>query len=117
MSDKATARLVSITFRGGVQLPLVGPRENERYGVDEVNALKGWTISIRGAAVFLVSPRGWVHKGHPLTDSREQHVFELPRSDVKLHWASDDALTAIDKQVQRYDSPEFGLKPTEEKAA
>ncbi len=110
-----TTRLVSVQFK--VQVPLLGIRDMDRCGVDEENALKGWTISVRGAAVFLVSPPGWVRRGLPLTVAKEQHVFELPRADVKLHWASDDAQTAIDKQVQRYDSPEFGLKPSEEKAA
>ncbi len=108
-------RLVAVQFK--VQVVPVGIREGDRCGVDEENTLRGWTLSVRGAAVFLVSPRGWTRKGLPLCESKEQHVLELPRADVKLHWASDDALTAIDKQVQRYDAPEFGLKPSEEKAA
>lgn len=68
----------------------------------------GWTFSIRGGAVFLVSPRGWVRtldNQAPLWNKEgPRQIFEIPRTECRLIWEADD-MAAIDKAMQRYDTP------------
>lgn len=50
--------------------------------------LRGWTIAVRGPAVFLISPKGWEPgKAFAVLDrTGDQVAFELARSDCKLVW-------------------------------
>lgn len=60
--------------------------------------VRGWTVEVRGPAVFLRSPRGW-EPGKPfatLDPKGPQTVYEVPRAECLLVWS--DA-TAVDLDV------------------
>lgn len=70
---------------------------------DPPHVLRGWKISVRGAAVFLISPAGWRKPGDVLVNldpKGERRVFEIPRSDCVLQWEGDGAVDGLTK----YDS-------------
>ena len=64
----------------------------------------GWSISIRGPAVFLVSPPGWAPGVAPdlRREGGEVHAFEIARSACTLEWVDAE----LDK-VQKFDAPPF----------
>lgn len=70
----------------------------------------GWSVSIRGAAVFLVSPRGWV-RGVTSANLRNPkdpaRAFEIARVNCQLVWEGDDIAASIDKSIQRHDTGPF----------
>lgn len=66
----------------------------------------GWSVSIRGPAVFVVGPPGWT-RGGPTTNRRSKGgprlAFEFARTQCVEAWEiADDA--ELDK-IQKYDSP------------
>lgn len=68
--------------------------------------LDGWGLRVRGAVVFLVSPRGWKqgkHKNECDTKGPVTVIGPIPMAHVTLEWEGDDA-DAVDK-LQRYDLP------------
>lgn len=74
----------------------------------------GWTVRIRGAAMFLCSPPGW-DRNKPSSQweaTGKSRVFEVPRAKVSLEWECDD-FTALEKAVQRYDSEPMVRKVAE----
>lgn len=68
--------------------------------------LDGWGLRVRGAVVFLVSPRGWKqgkHKNECDVKGPVTVIGPIPMAHVTLEWEGDDA-DAVDK-LQRYDLP------------
>lgn len=93
-----------------VVLPLGPPMHS--MGVVTCDApdarIEGWSLEIRGAAAFLVSPRGWKQGTtfRELTGKGELTVVgPLPMQHVTCAWAGDDA-NIVDK-LQRFTSPPF----------
>lgn len=82
--------------------------------------IEGWSLAIRGAAAFLVSPRGWKQgtSFRELTGKGEiVFVGPIPMTHVTCAWAGDDG-EQVDK-VQRFTSPPFArtaVAAPEEKA-
>lgn len=74
--------------------------------VDAPNAaVEGWSLKIRGGAVFFVSPPGW-RQGMPLTQlpgKGRVRIIEVPRQHVTFVFEADDD-SIIDK-LQRFDVP------------
>lgn len=69
---------------------------------DRPNAnLLGWSVRVRGLAVFLVSPPGWA-PGVPLPNRKPDGPRRQfgPLSGVVLEWEGDDA----PESMQKYDS-------------
>lgn len=75
--------------------------------VDRPDArLEGWGLAVRGAAVFLISPRGWqLSAARPLWNSSGPvtAIGPIPMAHVTLVWEGDDA-SIVDK-LQRFDLP------------
>lgn len=100
------ARLVSFRcavgqLPGGINLNQVVNTANPPGPLD------GWSIRIRGASVFLITPRGWTRdrssgSRHAFDGKAPCKVFELPRQEFTFEWECDD-MDAVDK-MQRYDS-------------
>ena len=71
-------------------------------------ALEGWSMSFRGAAAFLTSPRGWSH-GKPLREcdgkGKVRVIGPIPLVNLLCEWEGDDS-GLIDK-LQRFDTPVF----------
>lgn len=96
-----------------VTLTLTCPPLNGLYNVTTINCaepdarIRGWRALIRGPAVFLVSPRGWkLSTPEQLFDPHgPRRVYEIPRADCVMSWATDDDL-AVDK-LQKFDSEPF----------
>lgn len=66
--------------------------------------LLGWKLSLRGPAVYLVSPPGWAPnklRAHERDPKGPHLVIEVPRTDVVLYWEGDASVDALAK----YDSP------------
>lgn len=102
-----------VRFRVTAQYPGEGPSWHNLNVVDATNpppALVGWSILVRGAAVFFVSPRGWT-QGAPGNGKGDARIIEIPRSDVMLVWAHEDALAAVNG-VQRIDIGPLERKST-----
>jgi hypothetical protein len=98
-------KLVSLTVPS---LPILGSLGNI-VCADPNFKVRGFRVAIRGPAVFLVSPPGWV-VGHPLAsfDAKgPRRVIEVPRSECVLQFECDD-LESIDK-LQRFDAPPMGV--------
>jgi hypothetical protein len=87
--------------------------------VDEPNEhMIGWSIAVRGAAVFFVSPPGWT-QSRPTKDPNgigERRILEFDRREVKFVWVGQDA-SAVDK-LQRFDVGPMTRKalPSDERA-
>ena len=102
-APNATTRLLK--FRVKCDPIGVGPTWHNLSLVDLANvppALDGWTIRVRGGAVFFVSPKAWAVQGgadKPAAD--EETLIEFARSEVRFVWRSSDA-TACDK-LSRFD--------------
>lgn len=108
-------RLIAITFAehvpglGNLTRQIccepTGPVQDQLgTGPDGKQCRLGWTVSIRGNAVFVISPAGW-SRDKPASQWRAdgpRRVFEVPRSKVTLEWDIDDA-KALDKDVARWD--------------
>lgn len=103
-------RLTAITFLTDTPK---GLGSTQRIEVDRpFGTVVGWTISVRGPAVFLVSPPGWKSDVSPALRNHAgpRTVFEIPRSDCHLEWsfsAEDDALAGLEK-LARHDSELLG---------
>jgi len=76
----------------------------------------GWSASIRGPAVFLVSPPGW-ERGQQ--EAQRKHdgprkVIEVPRAECHLEWSIglDEEMSAIGEKLGRHDSSMF-VSPTD----
>ena len=67
--------------------------------------LKGFTVKVRGKAVFLVSPRGWERDltEHQRKPDGPRRTFG-PIDGVHLQWEGDDV-----DAVLKYDSPPMGV--------
>ena len=67
--------------------------------------LEGWSVLIRGAAVFFASPRGWKQglSIRELNGKGPVTMIEVPRQHVSFVWECDDP-SIVDK-LQRFDSP------------
>lgn len=104
VEEPRPARLVAITLPA-----LVGHNmRGGRIQTADPQAFVGWTISLRGGAVFLVSPRGWTreHQSVPHVWNKDgpRQIFSVPRAECREEWAADD-MKAIDQVMQRYDTP------------
>jgi hypothetical protein len=93
----------------------------EAFGVVKTdvphNKLEGWTLSLRGAAMFLVSPAGWAqHKAaNEWPKNGPRTICEIPRAACSIAWeASEPAL--IDK-LTRHDQLLERAAPTQEAEA
>jgi hypothetical protein len=103
-------RLTAITFLSDTPK---GLGSTQRIEVDRpFGTVEGWIISVRGPAVFLISPPGW--KTDVQAPMRKHDgprtVFEVPRSDCHLEWnftAEDDTLAGLEK-LARHDSELLG---------
>lgn len=113
--EPAAVRLLSITFPampGG--LGHLGP-------VDSANPparlTGGWSVSIRGGAVFLVSPKGWIigKTIHEWDRDGARTIFEVARPACALTWSADDQ-GAIDK-LTRHDQVLERPAPARDEAA
>ena len=99
-------RLTAITFLA--ETPK-GLGSTQRLEVDRpFGAAGGWTISVRGPAVFLVTPPGWQHglAEQLRKPSGPRTVYEVPRAGVHLDWEigpDEDALNVLEK-LARHDS-------------
>lgn len=101
--DPRPARLVAITLPSMID----GIGRGSRVHIADPQSFTGWTFSIRGAAVFLQSPRGWTREHHNVPHvwkkDGERQFFEVPRVECRMQWAADD-MKAIDAAMQRYDT-------------
>ena len=103
-------RLTAIVFLS--EAPM-GLGSTQRIEVDRPHGgAVGWTIGVRGPAIFLVSPAGWVQgQAEALRDpAGPRKVFEIPRSDCHLEWRfanDEDALAGLEK-LARHDSDLLG---------
>ena len=102
-------KLNSITLPS---LPILGSLGNVVCS-DPGHKVRGWRVQVRGPAVFLVSPQGWV-AGVPLATLKPgpRRVYELPRAACVMQWDTDD-VDAIDK-LQRFDGPPMGVEETDQ---
>jgi hypothetical protein len=87
--------------------------------VDEPNEhMIGWSIAVRGAAVFFVSPPGWTQSKQTRdpNGTGERRILEFDRREVKFVWVGQDA-SAVDK-LQRMDVGPMTRKalPSDERA-
>lgn len=74
--------------------------------------LVGWSIAIRGAAAFFISPPGWAIGAHPnsLSGKGKVQVFgPVPLTHMTCVWEGDDA-SALDR-LQRVDVPPMKMRP------
>lgn len=72
--------------------------------------LDGWGLAIRGAAAFLLSPKGWVHGGaRSPGKGAVTAIGPIPLAHVTLVWEVDDPAN-VDK-LQRYDLPPMTRAP------
>lgn len=70
--------------------------------------LVGWSLAIRGAAVFLVGPPGWTPARATshisgLDKSGPRPIFEIPRTHCTFYWESSDP--SLIEKLQRFDVP------------
>lgn len=110
-----TVRLVSFRAATG-QLPGGINLNQVIHTANPAGHLDGWSIRIRGASVFLITPRGWTReRSHGSRNGFDPKgpfkAFELPRSEFTFEWECDD-MDAVDK-LQRYDSPPMTFKRAE----
>jgi hypothetical protein len=71
------------------------------------NAMIGWSVRVRGAAVFLVSPPGWepgLAAAHRKADGPRRTYG--PIKDAICQWEGEDAVD----QLVKYDSEAMGAK-------
>jgi hypothetical protein len=99
-------RLTAITFLTNSPS---GLGSTQRIDADKpFGTAVGWVIGVRGPAVFLVSPPGWV-QGQPETQRKPdgpRKVLEIPRSDCHLDWSfshDEDVMAGLEK-LARHDS-------------
>lgn len=107
-------KLASLSFKAIPRLPGVRPGDLVTIECDKpTEALKGWSVSVRGQQVFLVSPPGWVRdqsvknrdmKG-PVT------IFEIPRAEVIFMWSCMPDEVEASLKGGKYDSEPFGPPP------
>lgn len=74
--------------------------------------IAGWSLEIRGAAAFLVSPRGWAQNKHPNEFGNKgliTVVGPIPMAHITCVWEGDDA--GIVDKLQRFSSPPFTRAP------
>ena len=86
-------KLKSITFP---DIPTLGNLGHITIA-DPPDKLRGWTVAVRGPAVFLISPRGWSPgKALAVCDrDGEQTAFEVPRSDCRFAWSDPKAVDVV----------------------
>lgn len=107
-------KLQALTFGTTPRLP--GVRASDMVTIECDNPkewLKDWRVIIRGATVFFVSPPGWIN-GRPKRDWRgtATTVYEVPRSDVNLHWTGDpEDIETMLKGNNKWETPPLGWKP------
>ena len=112
-----TLRLNSITFNHAPQIP--GIRQGDLVTIkchEPANAMKGWRAILRGPALLLISPPGWM-PGRPPHDWDPKGactMHEVARSNCYLHWSG----TEVDSEEilkGKFVSPPFGpeAKPPE----
>lgn len=74
--------------------------------------LEGWSLRVRGAVVFLVSPRGWragISKNECNPKGPHTLIGPVPMAHAGLEWECDDP-DGVDK-LQRYDLPPMSKAP------
>lgn len=102
--------LLTVTFTETPRLPGVRAGEMSSIELDKPHeALKHWRLAVRGASVFLISPRGWRQgkKRHEWDDNGANIVHEIPRALCVFQWSgSPDLIDIVAKG--KYDSPPFG---------
>jgi hypothetical protein len=66
--------------------------------------MRGWRVSVRGPAVFLISPPGWAADVPPPRRDPKgpSQVFEIARAACVLRWEGE--LGIVDN-MQKYDGP------------
>lgn len=112
-------KLESIAFLNAPKLPALRTGHAHHLECDNPpEALRGWKVEVRGAAVLLISPPGWSHAdkcASVYTDDYEQKygkstkprtICEVPRAQVYLHWLGD-----VDpKALGNYASQPMGIR-------
>lgn len=100
------ARLVGFRIRPDAALPAPFDRGSTLVEFERVEAvLQGFVVSVRGSAVFLISPPGWrrnLAAALRNPDGKRKIFGPIPISSVTLIWEAADP-SAVDK-LQRYDS-------------
>ncbi len=106
-----TIKLVSITFENAPRVPGVRPGDMSTIQCENPNqTLVGWRAVIRGAMLFLVSPKGWKpgSKTHEWDASEPAVIHEIPRTHCFMHWEGE--LADIDAVLAKgkFETPAFG---------
>lgn len=105
-----TLKLKSITFANTPKFP--GLRQNDVVTIQclKDGPLRGFRASVRGPAVFLISPPGWDRDQSPSRWDPKGPVtiYEVPRAECAFQWEGMPA--DIDTILKgKYESPPFGL--------
>lgn len=104
-----------------IQVHFIGPPLPEALGnlgsvtCKTPGKLRGWSISLRGAAVFLISPPGHVAGSRPDPTSKRRRVVEMPRTDVRFSWDVDDP--GVIEKLTRHDTGPLGVEAAAEQPA
>lgn len=104
-------KLVAITFEGAPRIPGIRAGAMSEFKILEPHeSVRHWTVSIRGASVFLVSPPGWTlgRPWHEWDPTGARVVHEVPRVNCFLHWSDVSDVDALAKVAGKYDSEPLG---------
>ena len=103
-------KLVSICFAQAPRIPGLRPSAFSSIECDNPHEqLKHWRVSLRGPAVFLISPPGWMtgRRSHEWDPKGARVIHEIPRANCYLQWSGDEG--AVDMIVKgKYESEPFG---------
>ena len=114
---KMTIKLAGLTFDRSPRIPGVRAGDLISIDFDTINSgpLVGWQISIRPGALFFISPPGWENRNATSPHTRDPkapvNVYEVPRTDVFLHWTCD--ITEVPEVLKsgKYDGAPLGPPP------
>lgn len=104
-------KLTSVTFENAPRIPGVRPGDMTTITCENPSTpLVGWRAILRGAALFLVSPKGW-KTGKPASEwdpEGPSMIHEIPRIHCFFHWEGEQA--DIDAAITKgkFESPPFG---------
>lgn len=107
-------KLTSISFGVVPRLPSLRPTDLGKIDCDKPGvALEGWRLILRGQQAFFVSPPGW---GPDRSEKRRDPkgpivVYEIPRTEVILHWQGSPSELDDVLKGGKYESPPFGWQP------
>jgi hypothetical protein len=104
-NDKPPIRIASMRF---ICDPVPGGLGNlaafgEVRTINPHPRLSRWTVSIRGSALFLISPPGWAHNITEREYDKDgpRKIYEIPRHQCLIMWESADP-AAVEK-LTRHD--------------